>query len=100
LSPPPPCSFSGWCGSESARLEALRTGKDSGDAAFRRGNINQRKKKRFLALFFFLFPFLKYRQVTQHVVIFLLQGKFHAAVALYSDALSIDALAEAVNAVL
>jgi tetratricopeptide (TPR) repeat protein len=52
-----------FCAAETKKIESLRQGKESGDAAFRR-------------------------------------GKYHAAVALYSDALEIDSMANSVNAVL
>jgi hypothetical protein len=52
-----------WCVSEVGKIESLRQGKESGDAAFRR-------------------------------------GKYHASVALYSEALGIDSMADSVNAVL
>jgi tetratricopeptide (TPR) repeat protein len=52
-----------WCVSEINKIESLRQGKESGDAAFRR-------------------------------------GKYHAAIALYSDAIALDPKASSVNAVL
>ena len=52
-----------FCDAETAKIESLRQGKDSGDAAFKR-------------------------------------GKYHAAVALYSEALALDGHADSVNAVL
>ena len=115
-----------FCASETAKMDALRQGKDSGDAAFKRGKVrclvslpSTRSCLLLRASCFFYFFGRVFSQ--RHFPVFyycvcntciyaclsfcpqfpffpLIQ--YHAAVALYTEALGIDALADAVNSVL